>query len=274
LRTIINFDDHVAQELERVSFARQRRWLPWTTLSLALIAILALLLASIEGESLWLALLAGVLTLLSGAVWVSFEWRYRRRSRLRGQLRAGLRGQRRMAKILTLLDDRYYLINNLKLPGRADDVDHLVVGLNGIFAVETKNHRGRIFWRDGQWYQAKVSRSGRPQPEEPLRDPTRQLKRNVSHLRSCINQTDPALSRRTRLWIEGVVVFTHPAVSLDLADSVRENLPFPVLRVRDLPSHILSHEPRRSLSDSEVREIVSMFGHLEQPHFASGTGPG
>ena len=88
-----------------------------------------------------------------------------------------------------------YLLNNLSLPGRADDVDHMVVGPNGIFALETKNHRGRIFWREGQWYQAKVSRKGHPQPEEPIRDPSQQIKRNVDYLRSCINHTDPALSQ-------------------------------------------------------------------------------
>ena len=167
------------------------------------------------------------------------------------------------ALFLANLDERYYLINNLKLPGRADDIDHIVVGPNGIFALETKHHRGRIFSRNGQWYQAKVSRSGRPQPEGEIRDPTQQLKRNVDYLRSCINRTDPALSRRTRLWIEGVVVFTHPAVSLDLPEEVLAGLPFPVLRARDLPAHILKHVPRHPYSRHDARQIVSMFGHLQ-----------
>jgi hypothetical protein len=261
----IDFDDYIARQLARASFDPQRRALRWSTLALALLTSLALVFAVLTNRGVWPAVILGALTLVSGGGLAHYEWSYRSRSGLRGQLQAGLRGQRRMIEILGLLDDRYYLINNLKLPGRADDVDHIIVGPNGVFAIETKNHRGRIYWQQGQWYQSKISRSGRPQPEDPIRDPTRQLKRNVDYLRSCINYTDPDLSRRTWLWIEGVVVFTHPTVSLDLPEAVQETLPFPALRARDLPSHILRHVPRRPYSKTDIRRIVSMFGHLESP---------
>ena len=263
---VINFDDHVAHELDRISFEPQRRILRAMTLLLGALALLLLLLAVVTGLGFWPGLAFGILALFSGASLAHFEWRYRKRSGLRGQLRAGLSGQQRMIEVLDLLDDRYYLLNNLKLPGREADVDHIVVGPNGVFSLETKNHRGRIFRRGDQWFQSKVSRRGRLQPDEPFTDPIRQLKRNIDYLRSCINHTDAALSRRTRLWIEGVVVFTHPTVSLDLPDQIQEPLPFPVLRARDLPSHILSHEPRRSYSKADVRRVVGMFGHLKAPH--------
>ena len=259
---VINFQDHVAHELDRVSFASQRRWLRWTTLVLVLLTGLTFLIALLTRQVWWLVLVPAVATLLSAAGFAYFEWTYRRHGRLRGQLQAGLRGQRLLPRALSGLDDSYYLINSLNLPGRADDIDHVVVGPNGVFALETKNHRGRIFWRDGQWYQSKMSRGGHLQPERPMRDPARQLKRNVDYLRSCINRTDRALSQRSRLWIEGAVVFTHPAVSLDLTEAVLAALPFPVLRARDLPAHIAGHEPRRRYSKAEVRQIISMFGHL------------
>lgn len=262
MRTI-EFEDYVAQELARASFDPQRRTLRWATVALTTLIGLAMVFALITDIGFWPALILGALTMLSGAGLAHYEWKYRRRSSLRGQLQAGLKGQQRMNQVLALLDDRYYLINNLKLPGRADDVDHIIVGPNGVFAVETKNHRGRIFLQQDQWYQTKISRSGRPQPEEPIRDPAQQLKRNVGYLRACINRTDPELSRSTQLWIEGVVVFTHPTVSLDLPEAVRQTLPFPILRARDLPSHIHSHVPRRPFSKTDIRRIVSMFGHLE-----------
>jgi hypothetical protein len=262
---LISFEDHVAQELARASFAPQRYWLRRGTLSLGLLSLLALLSILIVQAPLWPALVLAGLALLSGLGLIYYEWRYRCYSRRRGQLSSGLRGQRRMTKLLGLLDDDYYLINNLKLPDRADDVDHLVVGPNGVFALETKNHRGRIFWREGQWYQSKVSRSGHLQPETPIRDPSQQLKRNVDYLRSCINHTDRELSRRTRLWIEGAAVFTHPAVSLDLPPEVTAALPFPVLRARDLPAHIVGHVPRHTYTKADVRQIVDLFGRLQPP---------
>lgn len=265
---VISFDDHVAHELDRASFIPQRRWLRRITAALAILTGLAVLAVLVEERTWWLALVLGVFSLASGFGLGYYEWAYRRRSGARGKLQAGLRGQHLLAKLLAPLSDSYYLINNLKLPGRADDVDHMVIGPNGIFALEAKHHRGRIFWRDGQWYQSKISHRGRLQPEEPIRDPTQQLKRNVDYLRSCINRTDPTLSRRTRLWIEGAVVFTHPAVSLDLPQEVLSQLSFPILRGRDLPALILGHMPRRPYSKAEIRQIVSMFGHLESgyPH--------
>jgi hypothetical protein len=233
------------------------------------VTILALLVALLTEAGVVVVWLLAALTLLSATALAIFEWQHRSQQGLRNTLRAGLRGQQSAVEILSLLDDDYYLINNLKLPGRADDVDHIIVGPNGVFAVETKNHRGRIFFENGQWYQSKTSRGGRPQPKEAIRDPARQLKRNIDYLRACINETDPALSRRLRLWIEGAVAFTHPAVSLDLTPTVQAGLPFPVLRARDLPPHILEHVPRRPFSKGEVRQVVSMFGHLQPPEWKS-----
>jgi hypothetical protein len=268
---VLDFEDHVAQELARARFDAQRRNLRWATLILGILACLALLLPLVTDMACWPGLLLGTLALVSGAGLVYFENRYRANSVFRNQLEAGLWGQNRMTEVLARLDNDYFLLNNLSLPGRADDVDHMVVGPNGIFALETKNHRGRIFWREGQWYQAKVSRQGHPQPEEPIRDPSQQIKRNVDYLRSCINHTDPALSRRTRLWIEGAAVFTHPTVLLDLPQPIRATLPFPVFLARELPTHILKHVPRHPYSKGDVRCIVSMFAHLRAP---GSTRPG
>ena len=262
---VIDFDDYVAQELARARFEHQRRSLGWATAVLTVLALLYLLLALVTEMACWPGLLLAMVALVSGAGLAYYQMRYRANHVLRSQLRAGLRGQDRIPEILANLGDDYYLLNNLKLPGRADDVDHMVIGPNGIFAFEAKNHRGHIFWRAGQWYQEKVSRRGRLQPEEPIRDPSQQLKRNVDYLRSCINQTNPGLSRRTRLWIEGAAVFTHPAVHVDLPQSVRQTLPFPVFHAKELPTHVLKHVPRHPYSKGDVRRIVSMFAHLREP---------
>ena len=262
---ILDFEDHVAQELSHARFDTQRRNLRLLTVVSLILSVLTLFLPLVTDAACWPGLLLGTLALTSGAGLVHFEGRFRANSALRGQLRAGLRGQNRTVDILDVLDDDYYLLNNLKLPGRADDVDHLVVGPNGIFALETKNHRGHVYSRDGQWYQAKVSRRGRQQPEEPIRDPTQQLKRNVDYLRSCINNTNRELSRRTRLWIEGAAVFTHPSVRVELGPQIHGTLPFPAVHVRDLPTHIVQHVPRNSYSKGDVRRIVSMFSHLRPP---------
>jgi hypothetical protein len=262
---VLDFEDHVAQELARARYDTQRRTLGWATAVLGILAVLTLLLPLVTDMVCWPGLLLALLALVSGSALAFFQWRYRASRVLRSQLEAGLRGQSRIPEILAKLGEDYYLLNNLRLPGRADDVDHMVIGPNGVFALETKNHRGHIFWREGQWYQEKVSRQGRPQPEESIRDPSQQLKRNIDYLRSCINRTNPGLSQRTRLWIEGAAVFAHPAVDVDLPKTVRRTLPFPVIEARELPEHILGHVPRHPHSKGDVRRIVSMFAHLQAP---------
>ncbi len=262
---VISFPSHVAQELDRRSYGPQRKRLRRITLILGELTCLTLLVSLFTGRWWGLAAVLGAAAILSGAAMVTLQRVYKRQTGTRGQLRAGLRGQELLAQVLHALDDRYYLLNKLQLPGWPDDVDHILVGPNGIFVLETKHHRGRIFWRDGEWLQQKVSRRGRPQPEEPIRDPVHQLQRNVDYLRGCINSTDPTLARRTGLWMEGAVVFTHPAVSIDLPPAVVEEIPFPVLRGRDLPAHIATHVPRQPYSRADVRRMVSLFGHLQAP---------
>lgn len=54
--------------------------------------------------------------------------------------RSGLEGERMFPKYLTSLDDRFYLVNHIQLPGMDGDIDHILVGPPGIFVIETKNH--------------------------------------------------------------------------------------------------------------------------------------
>jgi hypothetical protein len=273
---IIQLDDYVAHQLDRASYTEQRRLLPRIALSLGVLAVAVTVIGlvsrlrtgSAPGIVWWVAAVLAAAAGLAGGALALYVWAYRTRSAERDQLRAGLAGQRVVPDALDDLDDRFFVINGLKLPGRGDDVDHVVVGPTGVFALETKHRRGRIFWRAGQWYQAKTSQAGWTQPEAPMRDPVRQLKRNIDYMRSCINSTDERLSRRTRLWIEGAVVFTHPDVQIDLPPELAPVLPFPVLHVRDLPAHIADHVPRQSLRHAEVRHIVSLLAHLGPP--ASG----
>jgi len=261
---VIEMSDHVAQELARATMVSARRNWRWAALILGPLALLAAVTVVIAGLPAWPALVPAALAVTAAVGLIVTEMRYASNRTRRAQLNAGLEGQRELVRILSVLGDGYYLVNNLGLPGRGDDVDHLVVGPNGVFALETKHYSGRIYCRNGQWYQAKTSRGGVAQPERPVRDPARQLKRNVDYLRACIKRTDPELSRRTRLWIEGIVVFSHPRVSLELPETVRRGR-FPVVQPHELAAQIRGHMPRTYLSRGDVSRLVSMFAHLQAP---------
>jgi hypothetical protein len=56
----------------------------------------------------------------------------------RAQLLMGMSGERQVGQVLGReLPDEYVLINGLKLPRGAGDIDHLVVGPTGVFLLES-----------------------------------------------------------------------------------------------------------------------------------------
>ncbi len=46
-----------------------------------------------------------------------------------------------VVETLTTLDNSYVLINDVVLPDRKGNIDHILVGPNGVFAIETKSYR-------------------------------------------------------------------------------------------------------------------------------------
>ncbi|MGH2682711.1 MAG: nuclease-related domain-containing protein [Actinomycetota bacterium] len=60
----------------------------------------------------------------------------------------GVRGEQSVGKILEVLDDRYRVLHGIDT-GRGN-VDHVVIGPTGVFAIETKNVRGRFQLRQGR----------------------------------------------------------------------------------------------------------------------------
>ena len=108
---IIDFDDHVAHELARVSYTPQRLWLRRVSLGLALLGVLVLIGALISTQLWWLALPLLAAAALSAVGLGYYEWSYRKYGPLRGQLRAGLSGQRRLPQVLSGLDDSSAVCN-------------------------------------------------------------------------------------------------------------------------------------------------------------------
>ena len=54
----------------------------------------------------------------------------------------GLQGEQITIETLQNLPDSYLLINDVKLPSGYGNIDHVVLGSNGIFIIETKNFEG------------------------------------------------------------------------------------------------------------------------------------
>lgn len=65
-------------------------------------------------------------------------WHYFKR---RSDWHKGILGEKMVVEALTPLDNSYVLINDVALPERKGNIDHILVGPNGVFAIETKSYR-------------------------------------------------------------------------------------------------------------------------------------
>ena len=152
----------------------------------------------------------------------------------------GLQGERQVAKLLTSsLGDEFFLINDLYLRNGGGDIDHIVLGPNGVFVLETKNWSGNITCNGDEWGRLgkRVFSSG----------PSRQVKRNAGKIKQVIDNSHVLGSG---VWVEGIVVFTNKHATLHL-----NNPTVQVLKLPQLPNCLASYRGSRVYSRQELEVI-------------------
>ena len=94
-------------------------------------------------------------------------------------------GEKRVAIKLDWLSNEYITLNDILLPTNygTTQIDHIVVSPYGIFVIETKNYKGRIFGHENsdEWVQSLLGKKrlwGWSSEQYKLRNPIRQ---NVAH---------------------------------------------------------------------------------------------
>ena len=116
----------------------------------------------------------------------------------------GMAGEKQVSKTLRELDDSYYLLDDVRLSNHGN-IDHIVLGPNGIFAIETKNYRGKITCEEDDW------RSFRQQ----IGSPSKQVKRNALELKKVIEKYTPT-RKFENIWVNGIIAFPNPDIELEL----------------------------------------------------------
>ncbi len=169
-------------------------------------------------------------------------------------LRSGIVGEESTSNVLQELPDGYEVFSSVRLTtkdGRAE-YDHVIVGENGIFVVEVKNHNGTIEGREEEhsWTQHKVGRKGGEYSSQ-MRNPVKQVRRQVHILSRYLKDN------QLRIWVEGVVYFSNPKVHV-YVNTVRT----PVFTSSSALSHFLtSYEPRRKIADNELEKVRRLLGN-------------
>src|SRR5438445_118671 len=252
----------------RAPVSRRRRGVPWTRAPLGLghwsrlVSVATAGVVTPRGDLALIGPALFVATAICLLLWLANvrsgggkhgDGRPRPGSREReAQVLMGMYGERHVGEILAReLPQEYVLINGLKLPRGAGDIDHLVVGPTGVFLLETKTMAGRIVCElDGSWRRTRIRRGGTPYAAY-IGDPAAQVQRNIFAVRESLRTRLPGLFQRSPLWIEGLVVFAHPRTELQA-----EHSRVPAVRLEEAAPRISLHVPQRWLRDAEVDQVV------------------
>ncbi len=163
----------------------------------------------------------------------------------------GLQGEQVIIEALQNLPDSYYLINDVNLPKGYGNIDHVVLGTNGIFIIETKNFEGEIRCEGDNWY--KYKDTWEIPEEHEIKSPSKQVKRNALKLKQYI-ESKKIFSKSLRLWVEGMVVFSHDNVILRC-----NNPTVPVFKVNQLCNYILNKGSRIKFSSQELEKVAKIL---------------
>lgn len=171
--------------------------------------------------------------------------------------KSGLEAEKLVTQSLSTLDDSYFLINDIKLPGSYGNIDHIVLGPNGVFVIETKNYRGQIICKGDEWIRRyagglKIGMWGlywRADKDYDLESPSKQVKRNAVKVKQII-ESSQVFKKPLNIWVEGIVVFTNSDTDLKLT-----NAAVPILKIDELCDYIKNKESKIIFSTKELESI-------------------
>lgn len=243
----VTISDMPGQRLAGIEARLRPSRLAWCGAALPVIAgTLALALHhSASGASL---LLIGLLLLVGVGLYGS------RGGAERAPLEAGVAAEQAVRQALAGLDDRYYLLNGLRLPEGQVEIDHLLLGPRGLFVLETKAHGGSIVYAEGSWLRLQPGANGVLQRRQ-IGDPAAQVQRNARALRLYLAAQLGAWARA--LPLVPIVVFTHPHITLEVYEGG-----VAIVRLTDLAPLLRLYGEDR-LAPAEVSRILALLTERE-----------
>jgi hypothetical protein len=162
----------------------------------------------------------------------------------------GKAGELAVAEALKDLPNDYVLLNDLMLPDGKGNVDHLIMGPNGLFVIETKNYSSFVKCLGDDW-----SVNGRK-----IRSLSKQAKRNAIAVRD--NLASVFADQGSRLpFITALLVFVNKNGRLSI-----QNPTIPVLRSTELAKFISRYNSAKPLSitSPDLQRAIVHHLHLLQ----------
>jgi hypothetical protein len=187
-----------------------------------------------------------MLSLLATAgLWVGLLWLFRHRRRARRAYQAGRTGEDQVAEQLRqALDQRWTIYRNLQLPDRRDDLDLVLVGPGGVWAVQVKATHAPLRVQGGRWELRRGRRWVAAQP-----DPARQV-------------TGQATSLHDFLARNGVERFVERAIALaeGLPEKNVAGSPIPVWLPYTIAGRAAALATRHPPTADELARVNELLG--------------
>ncbi len=162
--------------------------------------------------------------------------------------RAGAAGEAVLPQILATLPDSFTLLNGVPVPGSRADIDHVLVGPSGIWAIEAKHHGGMVQCVGDAWGYARLGVGGVPR-EGHIGNPSQQARRAADSLERYLWHRGMAEP------VQPLVVFTHPRVELSIEEPT-----VPIVRAAEVAGLVTRRGMR--LSSHASQQVVDALRKL------------
>lgn len=165
--------------------------------------------------------------------------------------RSGERGEQQVMHALSWLPAEHFTSLNqiyISAKGRGQQFDHLVIGHNAIFHIETKNHTGRItITPEGNW---EITRTiaGKARTEG-MESPLEQIRRHEIVLKDFLDE----LLGKHRIPIKEIVVIANPKTTI----KGEQHSPFVILKREKLLDFIINFGKPGAITPDNRRRIVN-----------------
>jgi hypothetical protein len=154
------------------------------------------------------------------------------------------------ARISELLDAQWYMFRNVVLPDRKGDIDIVLVGPGGIWALEVKAYTGNFRVENGTWY--KETSNGRQ--ARHLYGPGAQVRDNASRL--CTFLKDNGITRGSFVDPAVVLAEDHP---IDVVSSGTD-----IWLLDTLDTKLANLKVSKKLSSGQVETIAAILTQATQ----------
>lgn len=167
--------------------------------------------------------------------------------KVHSHIKQGMEGEKRVIEFLkSKFDNSHFLINDVVYVnerGNKENIDHVVLGPNGVFAIETKDYRGKITCKGSYW----------TVPFPYGRSPSSQAKGNAYWIKRTIDESGAYETQKTALYVKPIVVFSNPDVELVRIDPEVE-----VVKLDELASSIASYS-RYNFSVEQLKTMGNII---------------